>query len=49
MYRTILVDKYGDEVCELEEKNGFYVIPESEEIYFADGDSFTVETVWTED
>ena len=54
MTRVILTNKYGEEICELEQVGNFYRIPR--DFYFSPvdelldiGDVFTVEEVWTED
>ena len=48
MKRVIMVNQYGDEVCELKQnKYGGYIMPE--DVIFEVGDVLKVEEVWTEE
>lgn len=51
---AVIRNKYGDVVCELEEKNGIYWGVKSEDVslfmdWLADGDEFRVEEIEVEE
>lgn len=54
MERMILVNKYDEEICELEwnDRNDFYKVKDEDMNVFSyldDGDEFRVKKVWSED